>query len=137
MADAKPVGSILPRNCKLFGRQSPKTKTKKAKMMKVPYASVVGSLMYAMVCTRSDIAYVVGLVSQFKSNLDKQHWVVVMWILRYLRGTSTVRLHFGLGNPMLEGFTDSYMSVDVDTSQSTSGYVMTYIGGVISWQLRL
>ena len=114
-----------------------KTKVEKVEMNKIMYASVVGSLMYAMVCTRSDIAYVVGLVSQFKSNLDKQHWVVVMWILRYLRGTSTVRLHFGLGNPMLEGFTDSYMSVDVDTSQSTSGYVMTYIGGVISWQLRL
>ena len=92
MADAKPVGSILPRNCKLFGRQSPKTKTKKAKMMKVPYASVVGSLMYVMECTRSNIEYVVGVVSWFMSNLGKEHWAAVKWILRYLKATSSMCL---------------------------------------------
>ena len=42
-------------------------------MMKVPYASAIGSLMYAMVCTRPDIGYVVGVVSRFMSNLDKEH----------------------------------------------------------------
>ena len=92
MADAKPVGSILPRNCKLFGRQSPKTKTKKAKMMKVPYASVVGSLMYAMVCTTVDIGYAVGVISRFMSNPGKEHWAEVKWILRYLKATSSMCL---------------------------------------------
>mgnify|MGYP000170283911 FL=1 len=38
---------------------------------------------------------------------------------------------------MLEGFTDSDMSGDVDSSRSTSGYVMTYAGGAVSWQSRL
>ena len=57
MADAKPVGSKLPTNCKLSGKQSPKTKVGKAEMMKVPYASAVESLMYAMVCTHTDIEY--------------------------------------------------------------------------------
>ena len=58
-------------------------------MKKVPYASAVGSLMYAMVCTRPDIAHVVGMVSQFLSNPGKEHWSVVKWILRYLKGTSS------------------------------------------------
>lgn len=40
----------------------------------IPYSSVVGSLMYAMVCTRLDIAYAVGMVSRFLSNLGKAHW---------------------------------------------------------------
>ena len=51
MLDAKPVGSTQPTNCKLFGKQSSKTKVDKAEMMKILYASVVASLMYAMVCT--------------------------------------------------------------------------------------
>ena len=42
-------------------------------MRKVPYASVVGSLMYAMVCTRPDIAHVVGVASQFLTNHGKEH----------------------------------------------------------------
>ena len=63
MENAKSVSTTLPTNCKLSGKQSPKTKTEKAKMMKIPYASVVESLMYAMVCTWPDIRYVVEVVS--------------------------------------------------------------------------
>ena len=62
---------------------------------------------------------------------------MVKWILRYLKGTSNMCLRFGSGKPQLDGFTDSDMSADVDTSRSTSGYVMTYAGGADSWQSRL
>ncbi|RVW34929.1 Retrovirus-related Pol polyprotein from transposon TNT 1-94 [Vitis vinifera] len=51
-------------------------------MRKVPYASAVGSLMYAMVCTMPDIAHAVGVVSRFISNPGKEHWAIVKWILR-------------------------------------------------------
>ena len=95
-------------------------------MMKVPYASAVGSLLYGMVCTRPDIRYAVGVVSRFMSNPRKEHWNAVKWILR-----------FGSCKPQLDGFTDSDMLADVDTSRSTSGYVMTYAGGIVSWQSRL
>ena len=73
MLEAKPVGSTVPANCRLSGKQSPKTKAEKADMMKVPYASTVRSLMYAMVCTRRDIGYAVGVVSRLMSNPDKEH----------------------------------------------------------------
>jgi ATP-binding cassette subfamily B (MDR/TAP) protein 1 len=106
-------------------------------MMKVPYASAVGSLMYAMVCTRPNIGYAVGVVSQFMSNLGKEHWNTVKWILRYLKGTLNMCLRFGFGKPELDGFTNSDMSANVDTSRSTSGYVITYAGGAVSWQSRL
>ena len=59
-------------------------------MMKIPYASAVGSLMYAMVCTRPDIGYAVGVVSRFMSNPGKEHWNAVKWILWYLKGTSNM-----------------------------------------------
>ena len=46
-------------------------------------------------------------------------------------------LPFGSGKPLLEGYIDSDMLAHVDTSRSTSGYVMTYAGAVVSWQSRL
>ena len=81
LSDAKSVGSTLPTNYKLSGKQSLKPKAEKAKMTNIPYASVVGSLMYPMVCTRLDIGYVVGVVKRFMSNPGREHWVVVKWIL--------------------------------------------------------
>ena len=105
--------------------------------MKIPYASAMGSLMYAMVCTRPDIAYVVGVVSRFLSNPSKEHWVAVKWILRYLRGTSKFCLCYGNGKPELSGYSDADYAGDVDSRKSTSGCMMIFAGGAVSWQLRL
>ena len=54
-------------------------------MQSVPYASTVGSLMYAMLCARPDICFEVGMVSRYQSNLGLEHWTVVKHILKYLR----------------------------------------------------
>ena len=64
-------------------------------MSRIPYSSVVGSLMYGMVCTRPDIAHAVGVVSMYMNNPSKENWKALKWILRYLRGTSTYALCFG------------------------------------------
>ena len=53
-------------------------------MRPIPYTSPVGSLMYAMLCTRLDICYVVGIVSRYESNPGMGHWIVVKHILKYL-----------------------------------------------------
>ena len=73
----------------------PKTQEEIDYMSKIPYSSAVGSLMYAMVCTRPDIAHVVGVVSRYMNISGKEHWKAVQWILRYLRGTTSHALHFG------------------------------------------
>ena len=52
----------------LFDDQRPKTQEEVDMMRQVPYASAVGSLMYSMLCTRLDICYLVGMVSQYQSN---------------------------------------------------------------------
>ncbi|PKI65278.1 hypothetical protein CRG98_014316 [Punica granatum] len=90
-----------------------------------------------MVCTRPYIAHYVGVVSRFLSNPRKEHWNAVKWILRYLRGISKVCLHFGTGKPELVGYTDVDMVGDINSRKSTSGYLMTFVAGVISWQSRL
>jgi hypothetical protein len=66
----------------------PKTLEEKEKMSRVPYISVVGSLIYAMMCTCPDICYVVGLISRYQSNPGQKQWMAVKRILRYLKGTS-------------------------------------------------
>ena len=92
--------------------------------------------MYVMVCTRLDIAHAVEVVSRFLSNPGKEHWAAVMWIFRYLRGTSRVCLCFG-GKAMLDGYTDADMVGDVDSKKSTSRYMITFVGVAVSWQYRL
>ena len=134
MNNAKSIGSPLGLNCKLNSSQCSRGEKDKIEMRRVSYASVVGSLMYAMVCTRPNIAFVVGTLRRYMSNPCKEHCAIVKWILKYLKGTSSVCLRYGSKKPMLEGFTNSDMSADVDSTGSTSRYVMTYTRGAMSWQ---
>ncbi|GKV32936.1 hypothetical protein SLEP1_g41499 [Rubroshorea leprosula] len=73
MQHAKPISTPLANHFKLSKRSCPNTKEEKEKMSSIPYSSTVGSLMYAMVCVRPDIAHAVGVVSRFLSNLSKIH----------------------------------------------------------------
>lgn len=63
--------------------QCPKIVVEKEKMVKVPYETIVGNLMYAIVCTNLDLAHALGLVSIFMSNLGLEHWVAMKRIFRY------------------------------------------------------
>ena len=137
MKDAKSVTSPLAGHHKLSSKECPSSKKEKEEMSKVPYQSAVGSLMYAMVCIRPDIAYAVGVVSWFMTNPGQAHWNAVKWILRYLKGTSRSCLHFGSGDPVLQGYIDADYAGDADSRKSTSRYLMTYAGGAVSWQSRL
>ena len=66
---------------------------KEAEFMKdIPYASCVGSVMYSMVNTRPDLAYGIGLISRFMSKPAKEHWQTTKWLLRYIRGTTDLKL---------------------------------------------
>nr|GEX83882.1 retrovirus-related Pol polyprotein from transposon TNT 1-94 [Tanacetum cinerariifolium] len=137
MDKAKVVSSPLTSNFKLTDKDCLSYKKNIEKMNRVPYASAIGSLMYAMVCTRPDLAHAVGVVSRFLSNPGKKHWEAVKWIFRYLRGTSKLGITFGNGKPTLVGYTDSDLAGNKDNMKSTSGYLMTFAGGAVSWQSRL
>ncbi|GKV10025.1 hypothetical protein SLEP1_g21450 [Rubroshorea leprosula] len=137
MSKAKPVGTPLASHFKLSTEQCPASKEEVEYMKNVPYASAVGSLMYAMVCTRPDIAHAVGVVSRFLSNPGKQHWVAIKWIFKYLRGTSHMFLCYGEHESLLNGYSDADFGGDLDSRKSTSGYLMLYAGGAISWKSKL
>ena len=82
-------------------------------MSRVPYASAVGSLIYAMVCTRPYIAHAVGVLSRFMSNPGKEHWIAVKQVFRYLHGTSDYGLCYQ-ERPRLDIFLDIHGFVDAD-----------------------
>lgn len=71
--------------------------------------------MYVMVCTIPDNAYAVGVVSRFMSYPSKEHWEGVMWLVRYLKGTSEVSLCFSRNKVILEGYTDADLGGCVDS----------------------
>ncbi|KAJ9536138.1 hypothetical protein OSB04_un000681 [Centaurea solstitialis] len=135
---AKTSSTPLPKHIKISSEDCPKDDKEKAEMLKVPYASAVGSLMYAMVCTRPDLAHCVGVVSRFLANPGRSHWTAVKTAFRYLKGTEAHGLIFGLHNDCeIVGFCDSDYAGDRDGWRSTSGYVYTLGGTAISWRSRL
>ncbi|KAL2248445.1 UNVERIFIED_CONTAM: Retrovirus-related Pol polyprotein from transposon TNT 1-94 [Sesamum indicum] len=71
MENSKPASVPLAAHFQLSKDQSPKTEFEKAKMEKVPYSNVIGSIMYLMVCTRPDIAYAISCLSRYMSNPAK------------------------------------------------------------------
>ncbi|KAA0051190.1 gag/pol protein [Cucumis melo var. makuwa] len=103
-------------------------------MRNIPYASAVGSLMYAMLCTRPDICYSVGIVSRYQFKLGRDHWTTVKNILKYLRRTKDYMFVYGSKDLILTGYTNSDFQTDKDARKSTLGSVFTLNGGAVVWR---
>ena len=122
MQDNKPMDTLVDKRLSQSCDMYPKTLKEKKKMFIIPYASVVGSLMYAMICTRPSICYEVGLVSQYQSDPGQKHWMTVKRILRCLKGTSNYILCYKRKKDLrLIDFSDADWRGDVDQLKSTLG----------------
>jgi hypothetical protein len=139
MLDAKPVSTPLANHFRLSGSQCPKNEEEIENMSKVPYASAVGCLMYAMVCTRPDLAHAVSTVSRYMANPGREHWNAVKWIFRYLKGTAEHGILFSRQprTNSVVGYVDADYACEVDDRRSTTGYVFTLSGGPICWKSTL
>eukprot|EP00253_Pinus_taeda_P034543 PITA_34543 len=121
MNNVKPVSIPLASHFKLSSSLCPNTDEEKDYMSRIPYANVVGCLMYAMVCTRPDISHAVGVVSRYMANPGKEHWSAVKWVLQYLRGTSSYCISYNKSSEFVCGYVDSDFTGDLDKRRSTSG----------------
>ncbi|KAJ4721737.1 Retrovirus-related Pol polyprotein from transposon TNT 1-94 [Melia azedarach] len=138
MSTAKPIDTPSAANAHLSIAFAPKSVEEKEYMSRVPYTSAVGSLMYAMVCSRPDLAQSVSVVSRFMGEPGKEHWQAVKRIFRYLKGTFDVGLIYGGDTQCLvTGFSDSDYAGDVDSRRSMTGYVFTLGSSVVSWKATL
>lgn len=99
-----------------------------------PYREAVGCLMYAMICTRPDIAYALSQVAKFCENPTEVHWQAVKKIMAYLKNTAGIGFCFyssSYDNQLL-AFSDSDFAGDHDTRRSTTGFVLMLNGGPIA-----
>lgn len=123
----------------LSSKQGASTPDEVKQMQNVPYASAVGSIMYAVRCTRPDVAFAQNIVSRFQQNPGVSHWTAVKNILKYLRSTKDMVLVYG-GNPAAElkvtGYCDAGFQTDKDDMKSQSGYVFTLNGGAVDWKSK-
>ncbi|XP_035842146.1 secreted RxLR effector protein 161-like [Helianthus annuus] len=140
MEGCKAVKTPIGAHFKLSLQDSPKTEHEERYMSSVPYANVVGSMMYLMVCTRPDLAYAVSVVSRYLSCPGKNHWEAVKWILRYLKGTQDWGLVFGdnaSDQERVVGFVDADFAKDPDKGRLVTGYMFKILGNVVSWKSQL
>jgi hypothetical protein len=103
-------------------------------MKSVSYASAVESLMYAQVCTRPNLAFVIGMLGRYQKNLGIDHWNGIKKALRYIQGTKGLMLIYErLDSLEIVAYSDSDFTGCLDTNRSASGYVFKLAGGAIPW----
>jgi Reverse transcriptase (RNA-dependent DNA polymerase) len=133
--DLKPSSVPMDPSAPLLKSQCPTLLAEIAKMKNVPYREAVGSLMYAAMGTRPDIAFATSTVAQFMDNPGWKHWEAVKRIFRYLKGTADLKLVYGGKKANLEGFVDAD-GASQDHRRAISGYVFVVDGGAVSWSSK-
>ncbi|KAJ0539592.1 putative RNA-directed DNA polymerase [Helianthus annuus] len=138
MQQCKPSVAPVVKGDVLGSFQCPTTEVKKEQkeqMSQIPYASVVGSLMYAQVCTRPDIVYIAGMLGHYQTNPSLDHWKAAKKVLRYLQGTKDYKLTYRRSDHLeVVGYSDSDFAKCKDDKKSTSGYIFMLAGRPISWK---
>ena len=101
-------------------------------MKAIPYSLVVGSLMYAQVCTRLDITFVVGVLGRYLNDPGQSHWKEAKKVLKYIQGAKDLMLIYRHTDTLkVVGFSDSDYAGCVDDKKSTSGYIFMMVEGPV------
>lgn len=133
MADAKTVSAPADVSVKLKKFKADDIEHND-KVNPVMYQSMVGSLLYAAMATRPDIAQSVGVVSKFNQNPTTEHLTAVKRIFRYLKGTADLALVYKKSDSgTLIGYSDADWAGDLDDRHSTTGNIFMLGGAAISW----
>ena len=95
-------------------------------MEAIPYASIVGSIMYAWIYTRPDISFATGMSGRYQSNPGMEHWKAAKKVLRYLQGTKDHMLTYRRSDHLeVIWYSDLDFAGCVDTRKSTIGFVFS------------
>ena len=133
MKNYSPSVAPILKGDKFYLNKCPKNDFEREHMKNIPYASAVGSLMYSQVCTRPDIAFVVGVLGRYQSNPGLDHWRAAKKVMRYLQGTKDYMLMYKPTYSLeVIGYSDLGFAGCVDSRKSTSGYIFKLDDGVVS-----
>lgn len=138
MQECKMVKVSILVGSNFFVVQFPKSQEDIEYIAHFSYASVVGSLMHAMVCTRLDISHVLGLLSRYIKTTRKEHWSIAKRVFKYFSGMKYVSIYYQQKYEKVEvyGFVDSDWDGDLDERWSTSGYMFKLFREAFSWMSR-
>lgn len=103
---------------------------------KYPYRELVGSLLYAAVCTRPDIALSVGILARHMASPTSKHWAAAIDVVKYLAGTKGYGITYSGTDVSAQGWCDSDYGGDLDTRRSTAGYIFTINRGAVIWSSK-
>ena len=103
-------------------------------MSKIPYASAIESVIYAMLCIRPNIALAMSVTSRYQSNPNEKYRIAVKNNLKYLRRTKDLFLIFEGGDLRVQRYTDSNFMFDIYDKKSISNFVFLCNGSVVSWK---
>ena len=123
--DVKPVSTPYDANSQL-------KKNKGDPVAQSEYAQIIGSLLHLMNFSRSNIAYAVGRLSRHTKNPNQDHWDALSRVMKYLRGTMNYGIKYSGFPAVLEGYCDANWISGSNKTKSTSGYVFTIGGGVVT-----
>ena len=131
MKDCASIVAPIVKGDKFSQSECPLNELEREHMASIPYASAIGNLMYAQVCTRLDIAFVVGVLDRYQSNSHIEHWKAAKKVMSYLQGNKDYILAYKHSDNLeVVGYTDSDFAECADTRKSTLGYIFLLAGGV-------
>jgi hypothetical protein len=104
-------------------------------MHDVPYRKAIGTLNWAALATRPDIAFAVAMVTHFASNPGPAYWEAVKQIFHYLSRTCDLWLTYGKVSTPLKGYADVDGSMAEDC-HAISGYAFLIDGSTILWSSK-
>jgi hypothetical protein len=103
----------------LSKKQCPSEPNEQDRMSVIRYASGIGSIMYAMICTHPDASCALSATSRYQPNYGDTHWTIVKNILKYMRRTKEVFLVFGGEEELIvKGYSDASFQTLANDSKS-------------------
>ena len=119
----------------LSANDSPKTEREKDEMADIPYAGLVGSLIYLASCTRPDLAFAVSTLSRFMANPGMAHWKAAQRTLQYIKKTKNWGLTYCKreGGIKTEGYVDASWGPGPDDRLSQGAYFYNMGGAAVVW----
>ncbi|KAJ9566099.1 hypothetical protein OSB04_002065 [Centaurea solstitialis] len=126
MKNCSPIGTPMDPTIKLVPNKG-------IVVNQLEYSRAIGSLMYAMISTRPNIAFAVGKLSRYTHNPGLIHWQAINRVFKYLKGTMDYGLTYTGFPSVLEGYSDASWITNKEDHSSTSGWVFLLGDGAICW----
>jgi hypothetical protein len=135
MADANPISAPMIGRSKTGEDPYRPCEEEEDEIDKQRYLAAVGALIYLATHTRPDILFATSVLARHSRKPAHRHWAGIKHLLRYLRGTEDLGLHFTKdAESNIVGYADSGYRTDEVNGKSQTGYIFIKNGAPISWK---